>query len=168
MKNLKSNRGLATIEVLPLLIIFIILFSYGLGLFGFIHTGILHSIAARNYAFELIRNRSNIVYFEGGNTRGAGSKMHFKDIGYRLFGIQSSKLKSGAAQFIPEKRNIAFGPAFATEAVKAHKETGEIANSAQDHLDKVNAIGLRNRSIGVSPGWVMVAYGICLDAECGQ
>ncbi len=169
MKKLNRDSGMATIEVLPLLIIFIMLFSYGVGLFGFIHTGILQSIAARNYAFELIRNRNNVTYFAGGveTSRSGAAGAEFSSIGFRLFSIKSSEIASGNTRFIPETRPIAFGPEFAKEAVKRHIENGEIASSAQDHLQKVNDIGARNRRIGVSPGWVMVSYGICLDAECG-
>ncbi len=54
---------MATIEMLPMMFIFIFLFSYTLGAFGIIHTGIKNSISARAYAFETFRNRSNLVYF---------------------------------------------------------------------------------------------------------
>ena len=47
---LKNQRGMATIEVLPLLLVFLMLFSYTLGAFGIIHTGIMHSISARSSA----------------------------------------------------------------------------------------------------------------------
>ncbi|MBT4760477.1 MAG: hypothetical protein HOO06_02160 [Bdellovibrionaceae bacterium] len=167
MKLLKEKKGMATIEVLPLLILFIILFSYGLGLFGFIHTGILHSIAARNYAFEVIRNRSDISYFDGGTSRSSSvAKTHFSTIGYRYFAIK--KIGVTEDEFYAQTRNIAFGPAFHRRAIESHQESGEIATTVLDHVNKVNAIGQRNRSIGVSPGWVMVAYGICVNSTCGQ
>lgn len=59
-----NQKGLATIEALPLVVVFVVLITYGLGLFGFVHTAILHSIGARTYAFETFRNRTNVSFFE--------------------------------------------------------------------------------------------------------
>ncbi|RME18011.1 MAG: hypothetical protein D6797_01290, partial [Bdellovibrio sp.] len=57
-----NQKGLATVEALPLLVIFVILLSYALGTWGVVHTAILSSIGARAYAFETFRNRTNLIF----------------------------------------------------------------------------------------------------------
>ena len=42
------------------MVIFVMLMSFGMGLFGVVHTAILHSIAARTYSFETFRQRTNL------------------------------------------------------------------------------------------------------------
>jgi len=60
---LYDERGMAVFEIIPILVIFVVLINFSLGFFGIVHSGILSSIAARNYAFETFRNRANLNYF---------------------------------------------------------------------------------------------------------
>src|SRR5437762_2755082 len=61
-RMLKNSRGNAIIEIVPILAIFILIINFSLGFFGLIHSGILNSIGARNYAFESFRNRAELRY----------------------------------------------------------------------------------------------------------
>ena len=78
---LASEKGLATVETVPMLIIFLVFVAYGIGAFGIVHTGILNSIAARTYAFETFRHRANLRYFrdaiiEGGVEYYENNRLH--------------------------------------------------------------------------------------------
>ena len=126
----KNNKGLATIEALPLLVLFVVLFSYGVGYFAAIHTAILQNIAARTYAFETFRNRSNLMYFRNNlNTGGSATgDQHYLKKGFRFHGIRDAiDAQVGDAEFIPTKRKIAF----------ASKEKTINENNAQYHNDTV-------------------------------
>lgn len=82
-----NNSGFAALEVVAIFAVVMILFNFGLGFFGVIHTGILKSIAARNYAFETYRFKSNLDFFW---REGQDSNMISK---YRLFGNRSMELR---------------------------------------------------------------------------
>ena len=59
---LKNNKGLAVVEMLFLLPLFVVLFGLTFGFWTAIHRGSLQSIAARHYAFEVLNYRSDINY----------------------------------------------------------------------------------------------------------
>lgn len=151
--RLRNERGMAVIETVPLIVIFLILLSYGLGMWGVIHTGILHSIHARTYAFETFRNRTDLVYFrEDGNAISSQYSQHQ----IRYHGIQSDSLQSG--EFYATARPLSIG------------RTSEMTNASKlDHNSRVFSLAGRNGEGGVevSPVWVMVGYGLCLVADCG-
>lgn len=151
-KKRLNNKGLATIEALPILVIFLVLIGYGLGNFGIIHTGILHSIAARTYAFETFRNRTDLTYF-----RDTGNTPEYYSYGFRFHGIQPES--DDSLDFHGTPRPIAIGRDLATDQA-----------NVQDHNNNIYQIEQRNREggVSVSPAWVMVGYGICLNAGCGD
>lgn len=153
-KLLNNEKGMATLEALPLLVIFLVFISYGMGLFGVIHTGILYSIAARTYAFETFRNRTDLTYFRE-NPSGGGKPAHYKNMGMRFHVIQSDK--ATAEEIQATSRPISIGRAAASTS-----------SSATDHNSKIFAMQSRNQSVGVSPAWVMVGYGLCLNVTCGD
>ena len=154
---LNSESGMATIETISLLIIFMIMISYTFGAFGIIHTGILNSIAARTYAFETMRNRSNVIYFR--DTTGAEIKQ-FQTIGSRLHTIRSEANISDATTFIPTERAMQMGLG----------GTADVNRDPTIHTEKIPSIvdGKRNSVIEVNPVWVMTQYGICVSAKCGN
>lgn len=154
-KNRKNQSGLAIIETLPILVIFIMLIGYGLGFFGVVHSSILNSIAARNYAFETFRNRTNLEYFRD---RKSGSEDLYSNIGNRTHGINAEQTSGGTGVYATT-RPLAIG-----------REIERSPASQVDHnLQVFNIIG-RNRQGGVevSPVWIMVGYGICINANCGD
>ena len=65
---LSNQKGMAVFEIVPLLVLFVLLLNFVFGFFGIIHSGILNSIAARNYAFETFRNRTSLNYIRDEST----------------------------------------------------------------------------------------------------
>ncbi len=146
---------MATIETISLLVIFIIMISYTFGAFGIIHTGILNSIAARTYAFETMRNRSNVTYFRDTN----GSEFRqYQTIGARLHTIRSELDLASSTAFVPTERAMQMGLG----------GTADVSRDVTIHMEKVPTIvdGKRNSLIEVNPVWVMTQYGICISAKC--
>ena len=60
---LKNEKGMAALEIVGIFSVIMILFNFSLGFFGVIQTGILKNMAARNYAMETYRFRSNLDFF---------------------------------------------------------------------------------------------------------
>ncbi len=153
-KHKKSESGMATVEAIPLLVIFIIFVAYGMGFFGQIHTAILGSIAARTFAFETFRNRTVLVYHRDTDT----VPQHFQEHELRFHGTQpESSMDASFDYFTGTSRPIAIGL-----PIEAEKR------SIEDHNVKVYQLEARNQEVGMSPVWVKVGYGICLKASCGQ
>lgn len=157
--KLKDQSGMALIETIPILVIFLMLIAYGLGFFGVVHTGILNSISARAYAFETFRNRNNVTYFRDSGTSGFS---HFANIGARVHTVNSESKATEAAvedgQFATTRR-LAFG-----------REVADVATTEGQHNERVYSIEQRNRKGGLeaSPAWIMVSYGICINSVCGD
>src|SRR5580698_1982900 len=61
--RLRNQNGMAMIEAVPLIVIFVMLLSFSMGFFGVVHTAVLNSISARAYAFETFRDRTNLNYY---------------------------------------------------------------------------------------------------------
>lgn len=155
---------MATLEVLPLILIFVFLMAYTLGAFGIIHTGIMNSISARAYAFETFRNRSNLWYFR--DLKGS-EKRHYRDHGNRFHGIMAEHNK--ANEFRATERAIRMGmsapPGPSRNDPKIHNEK----LFGDDLQESLTASGSkRNTQVEVGPAWVMVQYGICINVKCGD
>jgi hypothetical protein len=153
---LGSEKGIALLEVIPLLAVFITLMSFGLGLFGAVHTAVLHSIAARTYSFEAFRQRTNLKYFrEDGSGLNPSTAINFSKKGWRYQAVNHEN--DPRLLFVATTRTISFG-----------KRTP--AGDATEQTNNVSVMQLgndRNQKISVNPIWVMVGYGMCLDANCG-
>lgn len=159
-RHLRNQKGLATLEMIPVMIVIAILINFALGFFGVIQTGILNSIAARNYAFETFRHRTNLMYFH--DVRGEGTPHHYRRYNTRVHGIASEKRSDNRS--VATTRPIGFGM------------NPEGQGSAQDHnpmSESDNGIfsikeRVRNEDISIAPVWVRPMYGICLNAKCEQ
>ena len=160
--QLRNERGAATVETVPLMFVFVVLISYTLGMFGIIHTGIMQSISARAYAFETFKNRSNLVYFR--DTPSEFSK-HFKNVGVRLHGIASETRNSD--QWEASARPLRVGLPFNREIAHSQGDSGDIHNG-KVHDRELIGYGTRNEQVEVSPVWIMIQYGICIDNKCGD
>lgn len=159
MKNknrLKNQRGFAVMESVVLLFIFLVLFFYTMGFFGVIHTGILHSIASRNYAFEIFRHRTNLWYFRQNNA----NDLKYHEFANRLHGTNNEIAVTGAnnLQYATERRVAMF-----------KGDIEPVGRSSNEHAQAGAAIkpGERNTSVSLDPVWIKVNYGICLTADCG-
>lgn len=153
--NLKSEKGLAMIETVPLLLVFCILLGYSIGCFGVIHSAILGSIAARNYAFETFRHRANLNY----QRDVGGAYVAFRS-GNRIHTSQSEFLSTAGTGIFPAtERMISMG-----------WNSDRVGRTESDlHNVKVFSVqtGRQNRDIRVNPVWLQIQYGICLTVECG-
>lgn len=155
-----NERGNAMIEIVPILAIFILLVNFALGFFGLIHSGILGSIAARNYAFETFRNRADLHYLR--DIPGSPADFSYSNAGLRYHAIRSEASRSQEG-FEATRRPIRF-----SEIRGVAEETG-----LGEHNLKVKGIAEGQRASengideGVNPAWVRTAYGICLNANCG-
>lgn len=156
IKTVNNESGTALIETIPILVVFIVLLAAGLGVFGIVHTAVLHSIAARAYSFETFRNRTNLYYFrEDGSGTQAGSSINYTKKGWRYHAIQNES--DDRKKFVATTRPVYLGRGLAASTVGEDVHNGGIYN-----------LPARNDKISVSPAWVMVGYGICLNAQCGN
>ncbi|MBC7371236.1 MAG: hypothetical protein H7326_06710 [Bdellovibrionaceae bacterium] len=153
----KNQKGMAVMELIPIMIIIVILINYSLGFFGAIHTGILNSMAARNYAFETFRNRSNLVYLRD-HIDSVGTNYAKYDKRWHA-SISDKKGGGGKEDFVATERRIDF------------LGKNEEAGSKDVHNKQIGTVidGKRfTANEGVNPIWVRPQYGICLNAKCGK
>lgn len=165
LKNRKSSirneKGSAVIEVIPIIIVIVLFLNFSIGFFGAIHSGILNSIASRNYAFETFRHRANLTYFRSDKNAAAEvAQLYYSKYNLRFHGIKSENATSGD-NWIATGRKIDFLD-FAKRAVDAEGTAG-------DHNTNVRALdeNQRNERVGVNPIWIKSQYGICLNSACG-
>ena len=155
---------MATIETIPLIMVFVFLLCYEFGVFGIIHTGIMQSISARAYAFETFKNRSNLAYFR--DDMGSVSVNYYKSVGDRTHGIASEARgdndtdTDGIAAERPLRVGLPFTPDEASRK--------DLARHNEKLFDQA-LVGpqKRNTAVEVNPVWIQVQYGMCLDAKCG-
>lgn len=153
-----NSKGMATLETLPLIVIFVIMMTYGMGFFGIIHSAILNSIAARSYAFETFRNRSDVTFFRD-LTRALEDPNHFQKKEVRLHLIIHEG-KTNNLQYATARPLSPVGD----NSLKAQRRPG----STDLHMRQIYSLESRNRRVEVNPAWIMVGYGICLNANCGD
>ena len=142
------------LETVPLLILFLVLVSFGLGFFGIVHTAVLHSIGARTYAFETFRQRTNLYFFRE-NDSGLTRPINFKKKQWRFHAVQHES--DPRERFVATSRPISFPRGIASSDIPV-----------EQHNVQIYSMELRNDRFAVNPAWVMVGYGICLNADCGQ
>ena len=150
--GLKNQKGFATVESVALLVVFLLLLTYGMGFFGAIHSAVLNSISARAYAWETFAHRTNVSYF-----RAAPIVMTHNDAGYRSHTVISELNPSNNTEiFFATERGIAWG-----------RPTEGLGRDGATHA------GLQRLALGraerqrVNPIWIRTVYGLCLDSNCG-
>lgn len=154
-KTQNGEAGMATLEALPLLIVFIVLFAYALGSFGVVHSGILNSIAARTYAFEIFRHRTNLTYLRSNSP----NSMYYTKHGHRIHTVVSEN-GSGGDNFPATERRVAMG----LDTSMVGRDNPNVHNVAIYTIQD----GAQNQTIEANPVWIMTQYGICLDTSCGD
>lgn len=170
MNHVKNDRGMATIETIPLIMVFVFLICYEFGMFGIIHTGIMQSMSARAYAFETFRNRTNLVYFRDGPNDELQGLNIFRNVGNRTHGI-ASEAKTASdpnSDGIAAERPLRIGIPFPDDELR------RLEHSRHDDSHNVKIFNpalvgaqKRNTIVEVNPVWIQVQYGICLNANCG-
>ncbi len=167
----KNEKGMAVLELIPTLFIYMLLINFSLGFFGAVHSGILHSIAARNYTFETMRHRANLNYHR---TYDAPKSFSLK--GYRYGGIIfENKGASDSIDWIAPVRPIAFTAGFGGDDSKngvdlSIRGPSNEPNARTLHNETVRGLNeaVRNENISVSQIWIKSVYGICINAQCGD
>jgi hypothetical protein len=155
---LNNEKGISMIEVIPIIAVFVLLLNFSIGFFGVIHSGILSSIAARNYAFETFQFRSNLNYFRDNSD---STYFTYYSIGYRYHAnISESHTED---YYMAAVRPIKF-----TDV----KGVNDPAGNAEEHrkLASIQEGKLASDvgvSEGVSPVWIKTLYGMCMTATCG-
>lgn len=152
-----SEKGMASIESLPLLSLFLVLLSYQLGFFGVIHTGILNSISARTFAFETFRNRTDLSYYRENSELSVRAPQHYKHMQVRWHSVTGIDKKSNRFHVTKQFISVLF----------FGKQNENELGKESDHNEKIYNLKYRNRQVEVNPAWIMVGYGMCLNAECG-
>ena len=140
---LKNQRGIAMVEMLPLLFIFVILFGLTFGLWTSIHSGILQSIAARHYAFEVLNNRTHFIYHRD-TSEPEGKEHYYEKNGKRFFAIVERQAGANPQNIAEEKKLNLFD-----------KGALSITVDPRARFPQTNPISLKT------------GYGICIDFECG-
>lgn len=156
-RSLSNQKGMAVFEMIPIIIVVVLLMNFALGFFGAIHTGILQSIAARNYALETYRHRANVAYF---HPLVAEPFTYTKDK-VRYHGVVTSKKNVPTDKFVASTRPIdrfAFGG----------NRLEDSGATKADHSTKVQDLNetIRNENVAVNPIWIKTGYGMCLNAAC--
>lgn len=157
---LRNRKGLATLEMIPVMVVIALMLNFSLGFFGVIHTGILNSMAARNYTFETFRNRTNLVYFHDiRGTAGANTQRHNTRVHSIISDLKGTSTSSTVIAYATS-RPIGFGQSPEDGSVDDHDST-----SAGRGVSSVSE-GQRNKDVSTAPVWVRPMYGICLNAKC--
>ncbi len=163
-----DERGFSSIESIILMVCFTLMVTFTFGVFGIIHTGILQSIGSRNYAFETFRHRANLTYLRDADKFGGAtgeisldSYTRTKTVlgdNFRIHFDVNEHADDGKQQ--PAERPISKGRTL--DAV-GHNTAAHVQLSNEANL----AAGKRyNNQDGVTPAWIKVAYGICMNADC--
>ena len=170
LKIIRNQKGMAVMELIPTLIIYILLINFALGFFGIVHSGILHNIAARNYTFETFRHRPSLIYhrtYEPDN--------NFVKKGFRYSGIVSDNSVAADKEWIAPTRPMAFMSNFGgTDSQNgidfANRGVASEPNARTNHNVNVRNLNesVRNANISVSSVWIKSIYGICINAGCGD
>lgn len=172
-RQTQNEKGIATIELIPVILLFAMLFNFTLGFFGVIHSGILNSIAARNYTFETFRNRANLYYLRDIDPAPGIRDSNYTKVNYRFHGIITEGRGEERQNYWPVTRR----PIRFTDIKNGVEEVGTSA----DHRDLVRQIADNGKvsdvftgrtpdegRSGVSPVWIQVLYGICITAKCSK
>ena len=180
---MKNNRGLAMLEALPIIMLMFVLMGATLGSWGIVHTAILNSIAARNFTFFYFNNRSDLSYlrdFAGPDGYGLSDNItdrYFrkdedgKGMGKRFFYIWAEKTPIDAQNVTPATlRRVDFRNLRNDPVNKSRALSGSVAHS---NIESITDRGRDDREAGQTrtkhrKAWIMVGYGICLDANCGD
>jgi hypothetical protein len=156
-EHLHNEKGLAVLESVILLFIFLVLTRYTIGFFGVTHTAILQSIASRNYAFEIFRHRSHLWYFR--DNRPMVPNLRYHNYDSRIHGTNNELAVGGIKNQFPTERRIAM---FIEE-----EPSGRTPNEHASATSEVRP-GERNSSVSLDPVWIKAQYGICLTVQCGD
>ena len=143
-----NQKGIAMVEMLPLLAVFVLLFGLLFGFWSSIHSGTLHSISARRYAFEVINNRTHFIYHRDSSPPTDRTNYYGKN-GTRFFATveltDNPKLISEKTSFnLFDSAGLRITGDPQSQTTQTEKEQG---------IHKIK---------------IKTGYGICIDFDCGD
>ena len=163
-----NQRGIALLEVIPIMLIMFLLLGVTLGSWGVVHTAITYSISARHFNFYIFNNRSDLSYLRDCCTQDWG-----QDIS-RHFLLKAENGAPSGARFslinsFPADDNNQYAP---NRFANFNNRTSEYRSRdkfIEDRHGEVYSLvpEARNKQSKADPVWIMVGYGICLNAHCG-
>lgn len=175
-KKRKNQKGMATIEALPIIFIMVVIFNFSLGFFGAIHSGVLNSIASYNYAIETFRFKSNLMYFRPG-----GQTTHYKNSMNRVHGTiqeggeSDSNRQTKDNEWPATLRGITLNynskPISPIDGGTDDGQNHQFSrNPSATNLWKANSqyTPQDGETVQTPRIWIKTVYGICLTAECGE
>lgn len=168
---LRKKRGMAIIEFLFFFFVFIFFFALMYGSWGITHSAILSSIGARAYAWDVIRNRSNLAFIRD---YGGGILEHnYWNKNSRVFTVTAHN--PSGDKFHPRKLKIDMGGASWEDTTNKGFTEVDVTRppiwmmSDFDDTNDALALGKRNDPASDKKTGVVhlrMAYGICLNSDC--
>lgn len=153
-----NNKGLAVLEMIPVIIVVGVMLRYTYGFFGVIQAATLQSIASRNYAFETFRHRSSLVYFREARYENKGKYTK----GVRVHGVRDEESpNTNTPEWWVARRNISF-------PVSNPPQAGGDNFRARMNGQSSIRYGRANETVDAAPVWLAISYGICIDHRCGE
>ena len=146
-QGLRNQKGIAYVEMLPLLVLFVLLFGLSFGLWTSIHRATLQSIAARHYSFEVLNNRTHYIYHR--DTVGAsGIQAYYGKNGMRFFANVENQ-PGGNPDLKAEKRELSL---FNQGVTKIYSPKPGNSTSFSPAFQR-------------NPIMIKAGYGICIDTK---
>ena len=168
---LKNQKGMAALEVVGIFAVIMILFNFSLGFFGVIQTGILKSMAARNYALETYRFKSNLDFFWRIES---GEMSKFRLFGNRFHG-STSEFSTNSDKWVATARPISFINSFGGTGADGSDYSRTPANDSNSQLHNITVYQIRDDGKALLddkdkykayPVWIKSVYGICINSDC--
>jgi hypothetical protein len=158
---LKNSKGNAIIEIIPILAVFVLILNFSLGFFGLIHSGILNSIAARNYAFETFRNRADLRYLR--DIPGVEVNLSFTYTKSQVrFHVIKKEGSTAENKYEATRRPVKF-----SDVGGVAEEKGIVEHNKYRAIMEGQRASEAGAEEGANPAWVKTGYGMCLVATCG-
>ena len=160
-RPLNNDKGIAILETVPMLVIFTMMLSYGVGMWGVVHTAVHNSMGARAYAFSTFNQRTDLTVLRDNLSQPAQNQ--FMTTGFRLHSIYSDEDDFNSnANHVATRRSITI-----TDTPVSLQTQSPQPPPASFHNENVHEIGTESRDRS-NPVWVQTSYGICLRAVCGD
>lgn len=157
LKLLKNAKGMAVLEMIPVIIVVMVLLRYTYGFFGVIHAATVQSIAVRNYTFETFRHRSHLSYLRESIIT---DKIKYTK-GVRLHGVRDeNSVVTTDPDWDVARRDISFPPR------NIEKLGSESYASRLTEQRNINAGKRYSDGDGANPVWLAIRYGMCVDFQC--